>query len=187
MKLITTSIPEVLIFEPEVFGDHRGYFFESFRQDFFEQYAGKNQFVQDNQSKSGFGVLRGLHFQKPPYTQAKLVQCLQGEVLDVAVDIRSGSPTYGKYASVVLSESNHRQLYIPRGFAHGFVVLSQEAVFSYKCDNYYHPEADGGIAWNDKTININWLLKPEEIKLSAKDTKQPLLSEITCFKYGNMY
>jgi len=185
MQVIKTEIPEVLIFEPDVFGDHRGYFFESFRQDIFEKEVGNIQFVQDNQSKSGFGVLRGLHFQKPPATQAKLVQCLQGEVLDIAVDIRIGSPTYGKHVAVKLSEANHRQLYIPRGFAHGFVVLSEEAVFSYKCDNYYNPGADGGLAWNDPDINIDWILSPDEIKLSEKDKKQPSLTQITHFDYQN--
>lgn len=185
MKVITTQIPEVLIFEPDVFGDHRGYFFESFRQDIFEKYVGKVLFVQDNQSKSGFGVLRGLHFQRPPFTQAKLVQCLQGEVLDIAVDIRIGSPTYRKHVAVRLSETNHCQLYIPRGFAHGFAVLSESAVFSYKCDNYYNPDADGGLAWNDPDINIDWILSPDEVKLSEKDKKQPGLSQITYFNYKN--
>jgi dTDP-4-dehydrorhamnose 3,5-epimerase len=183
MNIITTQIPEVLIFEPDVFGDSRGYFFESFRQDVFEKYVGEIQFVQDNQSKSGFGVLRGLHFQRPPFTQAKLVQCLQGEVLDIAVDIRIGSPTYGKHVSVRLSEANHRQLYIPRGFAHGFAVLTETAVFSYKCDNYYNPNADGGLAWNDPEINIDWILSAGDIKLSGKDKKQPSLSQITHFDY----
>ncbi len=185
MKVIVTEIPEVLIFEPDVFGDHRGYFFESFRQDIFEKHVGKIQFVQDNQSKSGYGVLRGLHFQKPPFTQAKLVQCLKGEVLDIAVDIRMCSPTYGKHVAVKLSEENHRQLYIPRGFAHGFAVLSEEAVFSYKCDNYYNPEADGGVAWDDPQINIDWILSPDDIKLSEKDKKQPSLTQITHFDYEN--
>ena len=186
MKVITTQIPEVMIFEPDVFGDHRGYFFESFRQDIFEKYNEKVQFVQDNQSKSGFGVLRGLHFQRPPFTQAKLVQCLQGEVLDIAVDIRIGSPTYGHHVPVRLSEENHRQLYIPRGFAHGFIVLSENAVFSYKCDNYYYPQADGGLAWNDPDIKIDWILAIEEIKLSEKDKNQPLLSQVDCFNYENI-
>ena len=183
MNIITTQIPEVLIFEPDVFGDSRGYFFESFRQDIFEKHIGNIQFVQDNQSKSGFGVLRGLHFQRMPHTQAKLVQCLQGEVLDIAVDIRIGSPTYGKHVSVRLSESNHRQLYIPRGFAHGFAVLTETAVFSYKCDNYYNPNADGGLAWNDPEINIDWILSADEIKLSEKDKKQPSFRTITDFDY----
>jgi len=185
MKVISTQIPEVLIFEPDVFGDHRGYFFESFRADIFEKFVGVQQFVQDNQSKSGFGVLRGLHFQRPPFTQAKLVQCLQGEVLDIAVDIRIGSPTYGKYVPVRLSEENHRQLYIPRGFAHGFAVLSETAVFSYKCDNYYNPEADGGLAWNDPEINIDWILSSDEIKLSEKDKTHPSLRQISFFDYEN--
>lgn len=183
MKVISTQIPEVLIFEPDVYGDHRGYFFESFRADIFEKYVGKHQFVQDNQSKSGFGVLRGLHFQRPPFSQAKLVQCLQGEVLDIAVDIRLGSPTYGMHVPVRLSEENHRQLYIPRGFAHGFAVLSETAVFSYKCDNYYNPNADGGIAWDDPEINIDWILSTEEIKLSDKDKNHPSLNQITYFDY----
>jgi len=183
MKVISTAIPEVLIFEPDVFGDHRGYFFESFRRDIFEQYVGAVHFLQDNQSKSGFGVLRGLHFQRPPFTQAKLVQCLMGEVLDIAVDLRIGSPTYGKHVSVRLSEANHCQLYIPRGFAHGFAVLSETAVFSYKCDNYYYPEADGGLIWNDPSINIDWILAPNEIKLSDKDKNHPTLEQITCFDY----
>jgi dTDP-4-dehydrorhamnose 3,5-epimerase len=185
MKVIATQIPEVLIFEPDVFGDHRGYFFESFRQDIFEKYVGKIYFMQDNQSKSGFGVLRGLHFQKPPYTQAKLVQCLQGEVLDIAVDIRIGSPTFGKHVPVHLSEENHCQLFIPRGFAHGFAVLSETAVFSYKCDNYYNSDADGGLAWNDPDINIEWILSTRDIKLSQKDKEQPALSCINYFEYKN--
>lgn len=185
MKVIATQISEVLIFEPDVFGDHRGYFFESFRQDIFEKYVGKVLFVQDNQSKSGFGVLRGLHFQRPPFTQAKLVQCLQGEVLDIAVDIRIGSPTYGQHVAVRLSEANHRQLYIPRGFAHGFAVLSDTAVFSYKCDNYYNPDADGGLAWDDPEINIDWILTSNDIKLSEKDKKQPSLRQIIYFDYEN--
>ena len=183
MKVIATKIPEVLIFEPDVFGDHRGYFFESFRRDVFEKYVGEVHFIQDNQSKSGLGVLRGLHFQKPPFTQAKLVQCLQGEVLDIAVDLRIGSPTYGEHVAVRLSETNHSQLYVPRGFAHGFAVLSETAVFSYKCDNYYNPGADGGLIYNDPSINIDWILKPDEIKLSEKDTKLPPFEEITCFDY----
>ena len=186
MKVIATQIAEVLIFEPDVFGDHRGYFFESFRQAVFDKYVNNVQFIQDNQSKSGFGVLRGFHYQLPPYTQAKLVQCLQGEVLDVAVDIRNGSPTYGEHVSIRLSENNHRQLFIPKGFAHGFIVLSPNAVFSYKCDNYYFPQADGGLAWNDPEINVDWLLTPEQIKLSEKDKKQPLLSQVNCFKYNNI-
>lgn len=181
MKITPTLIPDVLLIEPLVRGDHRGYFFESFRQDLFEKHAGKINFVQDNQSKSEYGVLRGLHFQKPPFTQAKLVQCLQGEVLDVAVDLRIGSPTYGMSVSVPLSEENHHQLFIPRGFAHGFIVLSESAIFSYKCDNYYHADSDGGLIWNDASANIDWRLGNEEIKLSEKDQNLPNLAAITCF------
>lgn len=181
MKITPTLIPEVLLIEPIVRGDHRGYFFESFRQDLFEKHAGKVTFVQDNQSKSEYGVLRGLHFQKPPFTQAKLVQCLQGEVLDVAVDLRIGSPTYGKSVSARLSEENHHQLFVPRGFAHGFIVLSESAIFSYKCDNYYHAASDGGLLWNDATVNIDWILNSEIIKLSEKDQSLPSLASITCF------
>jgi dTDP-4-dehydrorhamnose 3,5-epimerase len=181
MKITPASIPDVLLIEPLIRGDHRGYFFESFRQDEFEKYAGKINFVQDNQSKSEYGVLRGLHFQKPPFTQAKLVQCLQGEVLDVAVDLRIGSPTYGMSVAARLSEDNHHQLFIPRGFAHGFIVLSETAIFSYKCDNYYDAASDGGLIWNDPTANIDWILSEEVIKLSEKDQKLPNIAAITCF------
>lgn len=183
MNIIPSSIPEVLIFEPRIFGDERGYFFESFREDVFTKAVGKINFVQDNQSKSGYGVLRGLHFQRPPYTQSKLVRCLQGEVLDVAVDIRIGSPTYGQHVAVKLNDQNQRQLWIPQGFAHGFVVLSETAVFAYKCDNYYSPEYDGGILWNDPSIGINWGIPEADIKLSEKDKKQALIKEVECFKY----
>ncbi len=185
MNIIKTALPDVLIIEPDFHGDHRGYFFESFRKDIFEKHAGEVNFVQDNQSKSNYGVLRGLHFQKPPFSQAKLVQCLQGEVIDIAVDLRFGSPTYGNHVSVRLSDANHRQLFIPRGFAHGFVVVSETAVFSYKCDNYYNPDADGGVVWNDPQLNIDWVLLPDDLKLSEKDKKLPLLSEVNCFKYKN--
>jgi dTDP-4-dehydrorhamnose 3,5-epimerase len=181
MKITPTLIPDVLLIEPFIRGDHRGYFFESFRQDLFEKHAGKVTFVQDNQSKSEYGVLRGLHFQKPPFTQSKLVQCLQGEVLDVAVDLRIGSPTYGKSVSARLSEENHHQLFIPRGFAHGFIVLSESAIFSYKCDNYYDAASDGGLIWNDPSVNIDWILSEEAIKLSEKDQKLPNIAAITCF------
>lgn len=183
MKVIKTQIPEVLIFEPKVFGDDRGYFFESFRQDVFEEAVGKIQFVQDNQSKSSYGVLRGLHFQRPPYTQSKLVRCIEGKVLDVAVDIRIGSPTYGKHVAVELSAENSRQLWVPQGFAHGFVVLSETAVFAYKCDNYYAPEYDGGMAWNDADINIDWQIPINDIKLSEKDNNQPSFKSIKAFSY----
>ncbi|MFA9392693.1 MAG: dTDP-4-dehydrorhamnose 3,5-epimerase [Prolixibacteraceae bacterium] len=183
MNIIPTNIPDVLIFEPKVFGDERGYFFESFRQDIFEQAVGKVNFIQDNQSKSSYGVLRGLHFQRAPFTQSKLVRCLQGEVLDVAVDIRIGSPTYGQYAAVKLNAENQRQLWVPQGFAHGFLVLSETAVFAYKCDNYYAPEYDGGILWNDPAIGIDWGIPDADIKLSGKDQKQPFLKEVEWFSY----
>ncbi len=183
MKIIKTDIPEVLIFEPKVFGDSRGYFFESFRQDIFEKEVGKINFVQDNQSKSDYGVLRGLHFQRNPYTQSKLVRCLEGKVLDVAVDLRIESPTYGKHASAILSADNHRQLWIPQGFAHGFVVLSETAVFAYKCDNYYSPEYDGGVLWCDPALNIDWIIPHEDIKLSEKDKNQPFFETVKCFQY----
>ena len=181
MNIIQTSIPDVLIFEPKVFGDSRGYFFESFRQDIFEKAVGQIHFIQDNQSKSSYGVLRGLHFQRPPYTQSKLVRCLEGEVLDVAVDIRIGSPTYGRHVAERLSGENQRQLWVPQGFAHGFAVLSETAVFAYKCDNYYAPAYDGGIRWNDPALAINWLVPEQDIQLSGKDQVQPLFTTITDF------
>ena len=183
MNILKTSIPEVLIFEPKVFGDARGYFFESFRQDIISEHIGDVQFIQDNESFSQKGVLRGLHFQRPPFTQAKLVRVIQGEVLDVAVDLRIGSPTYGKYESVILSADNKRQFFVPKGFAHGFVVLSDTALFSYKCDNYYAPAYDGGILWNDPQIGIDWILPENELLLSEKDKKQPGMQEIKCFEY----
>ncbi|WP_319481195.1 dTDP-4-dehydrorhamnose 3,5-epimerase [uncultured Draconibacterium sp.] len=182
MNIINTTIPEVLIFEPKVFGDSRGYFMESFRQELIEEHIGNVRFVQDNESFSQYGVLRGLHFQRPPHTQGKLVRVLQGEVLDVAVDIRIGSPTYGQHVAVKLNAENKRQLWIPRGFAHGFVVLSETALFSYKCDNYYAPEADGGVMWNDAAIGIDWLLPEKDFQLSDKDTKHPFLEEISDFE-----
>lgn len=178
MKFIKTDIPEVIIIEPDVYGDDRGYFFESFNQKQFDQNVGEILFVQDNESKSSKGVLRGLHFQKPPFDQAKLVRCIQGRVLDVAVDIRKESSTYGKYVSIELSEKNKRQFFIPRGFAHGFIVLSEEAVFSYKVDNWYAPNYDSGIIWNDKQIDINWKLNGTQVILSDKD-KQLLPLELT--------
>lgn len=183
MKIIKTKIPDVLIFEPQKFGDSRGYFFESFRQDVFEKAVGKINFVQDNQSKSSYGVLRGLHFQRPPYSQSKLVRCLEGEVLDVAVDLRIGSPTYGQHEAVRLSAENNRQLWVPQGFGHGFVVLSKTAVVAYKCDNYYAPEYDGGIIWNDLALGIDWLIPETEIQLSEKDKKQPGFGDIKDFKF----
>ena len=169
MKFTKTEISDVVIIEPNVFGDERGYFLESFNQQAFEENIGKISFVQDNESKSSRGVLRGLHFQMPPFAQAKLVRCIQGRVLDVAVDIRKGSPTYGKHVAVELTGENKRQLFVPRGFAHGFIVLSETAVFAYKVDNRYAPEHDSGIAWNDSEISIDWNILDEEVQLSQKD------------------
>ena len=177
MKVIKTSIEDVVIIEPDVFGDARGYFFESYSQKRFDEQVRPVKFVQDNESKSRYGVLRGLHFQKGKDAQSKLVRVVKGRVLDVAVDIRRGSPTFGKYVAVELTEENHRQLFIPRGFAHGFSVLSEEAVFQYKCDNLYAPQSEGAIAWNDPEIGIDWGLKAEDILLSAKDAAHPLSSE----------
>ena len=176
MNIITTEIEGLLILEPKVFGDERGYFFESFSQREFEEKVCKTVFVQDNESKSGYGVLRGLHFQKPPFEQAKLVRVVKGKVLDVAVDIREDSPTFGKHVSVELSEENKRQMFVPRGFAHGFVVLSEEDIFQYKCDNYYMPQAEGGILWNDPALNIDWKIPMEDVILSEKDKKLLVLS-----------
>jgi dTDP-4-dehydrorhamnose 3,5-epimerase len=162
-----------------VFGDERGYFFESFNaRDFVEKTGLNVTFVQDNESKSRYGVLRGLHFQKPPYAQSKLVSVVRGKALDVAVDIRKGSPSFGRYFACELSEENHRRLFLPKGMAHGFVVLSEEAVFQYKCDDYYHPEAEGGIAWDDPEIGIPWPVPAEEVVLSARDLKHPRLREL---------
>ena len=169
MKIIDTEIEDVKILAPDVFGDYRGYFFESFSQREFEEKVCKTQFVQDNESKSRYGVLRGLHFQKAPYAQSKLVRVVQGSVLDVAVDIRKGSPTFGKYVAALLSDENKRQMFVPRGFAHGFVVMSPEVVFQYKCDQYYVPESEGGIAWDDPALAIDWQLPVEDIILSEKD------------------
>ncbi len=175
MNVLPTTIPDVKIIEPRVFEDARGYFFESFSQKVFNEKVADNVFVQDNESRSTYGVLRGLHFQKPPMAQAKLVRVLEGAVLDVAVDIRRGSPTYGQHVSVELSADNKRQLFIPRGFAHGFVVLTPTVVFQYKCDNYYSPAHEGGIAWNDPDLNIDWKVPVEEVVLSEKDNKNTLL------------
>ena len=170
MEVIKTDIEGVVIIEPRIFKDERGYFYESFSQREFEEKVCKTVFVQDNQSKSSYGVLRGLHFQKPPYCQSKLVRCIKGAVLDVAVDIRKGSPTFGKYVSVELTEDNHRQFFVPRGFAHGFAVLSEEAVFQYKCDNFYCKESEGAIAWNAPELAIDWRIPAEKVILSAKDS-----------------
>ena len=169
MKFLKTAIPDVFIIEPSVFGDNRGYFLESFNLEEFEQNVCPIKFVQDNESKSTKGVLRGLHFQKPPFHQAKLVRCIEGRVMDVAVDIRKGSPTYGSHVAVELSGENKRQLYVPRGFAHGFSVLSETAVFAYKVDNTYAPDFDAGIKYDDKDLNINWGLAEDEVQLSEKD------------------
>ena len=177
MNIIKTDIPEVVIVEPKVFGDNRGYFFESFSERDFSAVVREVTFVQDNESKSCYGVLRGLHFQKPPYAQSKLVRVVKGRVLDVAVDIRRGSPTFGRYVSAELSEDNHRQFFIPRGFAHGFVVLSDEAVFQYKCDAYYAPQSEGAIAWDDPDLGIDWGVPPENVILSEKDKAHPRLKD----------
>lgn len=169
MEVIKTDIEGVVIIEPRIFRDDRGYFYESFSQREFEEKVCRTTFVQDNQSKSSYGVLRGLHFQKPPYCQSKLVRCIKGAVLDVAVDLRKGSPTFGKHVAVELTEENHRQLFVPRGFAHGFAVLSEEAVFQYKCDNFYNKESEGAIAWNDPELAIDWRIPADKILLSGKD------------------
>lgn len=176
MKVVETKIPGLLTLEPRVFSDARGYFFESFSQREFERLVGHVAFVQDNESKSQHGVIRGLHFQTPPFAQAKLVRCVRGKVLDVAVDIRKGSPTYGKHAAIELSEDNHLQFFIPRGFAHGFSVLSDEAVFQYKCDNYYAPQAEGGISILDSSLGIDWRIDPSKAITSEKDARHPLLA-----------
>lgn len=179
MEVIKTAIEGVFIIEPRLFKDDRGYFFESFSQREFNEKIRKVNFVQDNESKSGYGVLRGLHFQKPPYAQSKLVRVIKGAVLDVAVDIRKGSPTFGKYVSVELTEDNHRQFFIPRGFAHGFSVLTDEVIFQYKCDNFYAPQNEGAIAWNDPALNIDWKIPAGKVILSEKDKYHPLLADIT--------
>ena len=177
MNVIKTSIEGVFVIEPRVFEDSRGYFFESFSQREFDEKIGLITFVQDNESMSNYGVLRGLHFQRPPYTQSKIVRCVKGAVLDVAVDIRKGSPTYGQHVAVELTEDNHRQFFISKGFAHGFSVLSETAIFQYKCDEFYHPEADGGISLLDDSLGIDWRIPEEKAILSEKDTKHPLLKD----------
>lgn len=177
MEIVKTDIPGVVILEPRVFGDSRGYFMETWSERDFNTAVRPVRFVQDNESRSHYGVLRGLHFQKGEHAQSKLVRVLRGTVLDVAVDIRRGSPTFGAHVAVELSGENKRQLFIPRGFAHGFAVLSEEAVFLYKCDRFYAPESEGAIAWNDPALGIDWRLDPADISLSAKDTAHPLLAE----------
>ncbi len=186
MEIIKTAIDGVLIIEPRVFKDSRGYFFESFSKREFDEKVGAIlghtiNFVQDNESMSSYGVMRGLHFQKMPYTQSKLVRCVKGAVLDVAVDIRKGSPTFGQHVAVELTEDNHRQFFIPRGFAHGFAVLSETAIFQYKCDEFYHPEADGGICIKDESLGIDWKIPVEKAVLSEKDMKHPCLRDAESF------
>ena len=189
ITVIDTEIEDVKILEPRIFNDSRGYFFESFSQREFEEKVCRTVFVQDNESRSVAGVVRGLHFQKPPYTQAKLVRVIHGAVLDVAVDIRKGSPTFGKHVAVELTADNHRQLFVPRGFAHGFAVLSETAVFQYKCDNFYAPEADGGISIKDESLGIDWQIPTEEALLSEKDIKHLCLKDFDSpFDYSvNLY
>lgn len=179
MKVIKTNIEGVVLLEPKIFGDERGYFFEFYSQREFDQKVASVRFVQENESKSRYGVVRGLHYQRGEAAQAKLVSVVKGRVLDVAVDLRRTSPTFGKYVAVELSEENKRQMFVPRGFAHGFAVLSEEAVFQYRCDNYYAPTEERGIAWNDPAIGIDWGVPTEEVILSEKDTKNPLLQDAT--------
>lgn len=189
MQFIAQAIPDVFVIEPKVHGDHRGYFVETFRQDKFEAAVGyKINFVQDNESKSSKGVLRGLHFQLAPHAQSKLVRVIEGCVLDVAVDIRKGSPTFGQHVAVELSGDNKKQMFIPRGFAHAFVVLTDTATFAYKVDNYYSPECDRGLAFDDKTLNIDWQLDAKRLLLSDNDTQQPSLKALAdCFDYNINY
>ena len=177
MEIIKTAIEGVVIIEPRLFKDDRGYFFESFSQREFTEKVRKVDFVQDNESKSSYGVLRGLHFQKPPYAQSKLVRVIKGSVLDVAVDIRKGSPTFGEHVSVELTEENHRQFFIPRGFAHGLVVLTEEVIFQYKCDNFYAPQCEGALAWDDPALKIDWKVSADKIILSGKDQHHECLEE----------
>ena len=189
MEVVKTLIEGVVIIEPRLFKDDRGYFFESFNQREFEEKVCKTTFVQDNESNSSYGVIRGLHFQKPPFAQSKLVRVVRGAVLDVAVDIRKGSPTFGQHVAVELTEDNHRQFFIPRGFAHGFSVLTEIAIFQYKCDNFYAPQADGGIQLIDGSLGIDWRIPTSKTILSEKDLKHPLLAEYDSpFDYNtNLY
>ena len=181
MEYKETAIKGVFVIEPKVFQDTRGYFMEAWKQAEFEEHIGKVNFVQDNESKSCFGVLRGLHFQKGEYCQAKLVRVIKGRVLDVAVDMRKSSPTFGQHVMVELSEDNKRQFFIPRGFAHGFLVLSEEAIFTYKVDNVYAPQTDSGVRWNDPQLNIQWPIDPQQVQTSAKDLEQPLFKDAYYF------
>lgn len=178
MKIIKTSIDDVLVVEPEIFKDYRGYFFESFSEHEFAEKVRPIKFVQDNESMSAYGVIRGLHFQRPPFTQSKLIWCIEGEILDVAVDIRKGSPTFGKCVTKRLSSDNHHQLFVPRGFAHGFSVLSETAKIQYKCDNFYHPESEDGINILDDSIGIDWIIPVESAILSEKDKKHASLKDL---------
>lgn len=188
MTFERTAIPDVVIIHPKVHGDHRGYFVETFRADKLEAFLGFHiPFCQDNESSSSYGVLRGLHYQLPPHAQTKLVRVIEGEVLDVAVDIRAGSPTFGHHVSVHLSGENKRQLLIPRGFAHGFVVLSAQCTFAYKVDNYYSPECDRGIAFDDPSLGIDWIVETPSLQLSAKDTQQPLFANAEYFTFGEKF
>jgi dTDP-4-dehydrorhamnose 3,5-epimerase len=182
MEYKKTAIEGVYVIEPRVFNDARGYFFEAWKQEEFEAHIGKVNFIQDNESKSSRGVLRGLHYQKGDFSQAKLVRVIKGRVLDVAVDIRKSSPTFGQHVMVELSEDNKRQFFIPRGFAHGFLVMSDEAIFTYKVDNVYAPQAEAGIRWNDPALGIDWPIDPQEVLTSEKDLKQPMLGEAECFE-----
>lgn len=178
MNVIKTAIEGVFILEPRLFEDARGYFFESFNQREFEEKVGKTVFVQDNESKSAYGVVRGLHIQKPPYTQSKLVRVVKGAVLDVAVDVRKGSSTFGQHVAVELTGENHRQFFIPKGFLHGFSVLSEEVVFQYKCDNFYAPASEGAVAWDDPDLGIDWRIPADKVILSEKDKHHPRLKEV---------
>lgn len=189
MEVIKTKIDGIVIIEPRIFKDARGYFYESFSQKEFDEKVMPIRFVQDNESMSTYGVMRGLHFQRPPFTQSKLVRCCRGAILDIAVDIRKGSPTYGQHVAIELTEENHRQLFIPRGFAHGFAVLSDVAVLQYKCDNFYAPQADAGIQLRDKDLGINWKIPTENAILSEKDIKHPYLKDFDSpFDYNmNLY
>lgn len=189
MDFIRTEIPDVVICEPKIFGDHRGYFCETFRKDILEKFLGyKVNFCQDNESRSSFGVLRGMHYQLPPFTQSKLVRVLEGRVLDIAVDLRQGSPYFGKNVAVELSAENKRQLFVPRGFAHGFVVLSENATFAYKCDNFYAPSHDRGFLFNDGKVGIDWELPEDKLVLSEKDLNQPIFEKAETFDFfENLY
>lgn len=175
MEIVKTSIDDLVIIQPKVFQDERGYFMESYKESFIEKNFPDVKFIQDNESKSSFGVLRGLHFQKPPFEQTKLVRVIKGKVQDIAVDLRKDSPTFGKYESVVLSDENKKQLFIPKGFAHGFLTLSEEAILSYKVDNPYDPDSDSGIIFNDPVLKINWTIPKSDMELSKKDKNLPLI------------